>query len=274
MKAEETGLDIRLLGTGAAWPCPRVGCPCDQCKEAQKDSSHRRRRSVALIGGTILVDSGPDIHWQLLDLPPESISRLEAIVITHVHADHYLGLDDLSRALRDFHDKPLPVYCLADNWPYLERTFSFLFVGGSGARSWEIPRFQHRSLELDQPHEIGGMTLTPFDTHHTRQFTTCGIACTRDSSRIVYSPDAAKIESSAAQEADIFVIDATELDTSNVSHFSIADAARTARDHNARRTVLTHLGHYGVDSNVVRERAKACQVEVAHDGLHLQVAPR
>src|SRR5689334_21224960 len=89
-------ITLRFLGTAAAVPIPWAGCGCSQCAEAQRERQLRRTRSSILLespNGTLLIDAGPDVYRQLARLP--AIPRLDAVIITHAHSDHYLGLDDL-----------------------------------------------------------------------------------------------------------------------------------------------------------------------------------
>jgi phosphoribosyl 1,2-cyclic phosphate phosphodiesterase len=126
-------ITLRFLGTAAATPIPHAGCACAQCAEARAERPLRRARSALLLegpGSALLVDAGPDIYRQLTRLA--HLPRISAVIITHTHADHYLGLDDLgavahSNGWLNDADRPfnrlLPVYAPPDNWPRIEATF-------------------------------------------------------------------------------------------------------------------------------------------------------
>ena len=89
---------VDFLGTGAAWPIPRLGCSCPQC--SSDDPRDARLRSSILVERRVLVDAGPDAYAQLrrADVVPE------AVVLTHGHHDHVLGLHELAKLRR------LPLY--------------------------------------------------------------------------------------------------------------------------------------------------------------------
>jgi phosphoribosyl 1,2-cyclic phosphate phosphodiesterase len=87
-------LKALVLGSSAAWPIPRLGCDCEQCTSS--DPRDRRLRSSLLVDGRILVDAGPDAYQQLLGAGVVP----EAILLTHHHHDHMLGLHVLSKAGR------------------------------------------------------------------------------------------------------------------------------------------------------------------------------
>ncbi|MBI4614113.1 MAG: MBL fold metallo-hydrolase [Planctomycetes bacterium] len=273
--AGDNELVLHVLGTAAAWPFPRVGCACPMCAEALRDDRLRRARSALLVERRgseelVLVDAGNDIHWQLLQAGENVHRRLAALVLTHPHSDHYLGLDDLARALKDVREVLLPFYLQDDNLPVVERTFSYLLPSREGARPWEKPRFEPRAIRLEEPFDVAGIRFTPINTFHTDTFTTCAFRIEANGRAAVYAPDCARIESETAMDADLLVIDATELDDATESHLSIPTALETARRLRARRTILTHIGHHQI-SCADRDARLAGQATVATDGLVLEV---
>jgi phosphoribosyl 1,2-cyclic phosphate phosphodiesterase len=120
-------LNLTFLGTGAAWGVPEAGCPCLICQK-MRAQNEERLRSAYLIQGpeTILLDCGPDIRRQLNGL---AIDRLDAILISHEHADHYLGLDDIlafRRRLPKEAWRPIPTYATQAAWNVIKKTFGYL----------------------------------------------------------------------------------------------------------------------------------------------------
>src|SRR5438876_11941362 len=86
---------VILLGTGTSHGVPMIGCDCPVCTSS--DSRDKRTRSSALVqldGGSVLIDTTPELRIQCL---ANNISRVDAVVFTHNHADHVAGLDDLRR---------------------------------------------------------------------------------------------------------------------------------------------------------------------------------
>jgi phosphoribosyl 1,2-cyclic phosphate phosphodiesterase len=120
-------LNLVFLGTGAAWGVPETGCPCRIC-QTMRALNEERLRSAYLLKGeeTILIDCGPDIRRQLNGL---AIDKLDAILISHEHADHYLGLDDIlafRRRLPKEEWRPIPTYATKAAWTVINKTFGYL----------------------------------------------------------------------------------------------------------------------------------------------------
>lgn len=120
-------MDLVFLGTGAAWGVPELGCPCRICQRMRSRQEERTRSAYLLLGKeTILMDCGPDIRRQLSAWPVE---RLDAILISHEHADHFFGLDDLlafRRRLPREKWTPIPVYATKASWTVIRKTFGYL----------------------------------------------------------------------------------------------------------------------------------------------------
>src|SRR5690606_35505303 len=110
--------------TGTSFGVPQVGCTCAVCRSA--DSRDRRTRSAALIerdGATILIDTPPELRLQLL---AAGVSRIDAVLYTHEHADHVNGIDDL-RIFTARDGQPLPVYGPAETLERLRTSFNYIF---------------------------------------------------------------------------------------------------------------------------------------------------
>src|SRR3990167_505768 len=84
-------MKIKFLGTSAGWPLPRLGCKCEICSSA--DPKDKRTRTQILIDDTVLLDAGPDTYNHLI--PLDVAHQLKAVLISHAHPDHILGLWDL-----------------------------------------------------------------------------------------------------------------------------------------------------------------------------------
>src|SRR6478736_9166038 len=98
---------LTFLGTGTSFGVPQIGCSCAVCRSA--DPRDRRSRSAALVeagGAAILIDTPPELRLQLI---AADVSRVDAVLFTHEHADHVHGIDDV-RALSDRTDHPIDMY--------------------------------------------------------------------------------------------------------------------------------------------------------------------
>jgi phosphoribosyl 1,2-cyclic phosphate phosphodiesterase len=120
---------LTFLGTGTSMGVPTLGCSCAVCRSAVSptgDPHNRRTRPSVRIDfddHTVLIDTGPDFHAQAIR---SGLTRLDAVLYTHGHADHILGMDDL-RPLTFHLPHGLPLYADHDTALVLERVFSYTF---------------------------------------------------------------------------------------------------------------------------------------------------
>jgi phosphoribosyl 1,2-cyclic phosphate phosphodiesterase len=254
----EDVLRLRILGSSAAWPIPRWGCGCAMCERAREHPEEHRSRSVLLVNERILVDAGPDIYGQLAELRPHVLRGIETVIITHAHADHYLGLDDLSQLRRVSGRGSYPLYALPDNWPILKRTFGFLLDAQN-----EEPAFEPCEMSLGEALAFDSLRITPFNTYHTESFTTCGLWIEKGSKRAIYAPDYNR--SDFVPPAPLVILGGSSLQRKFAGHVGIPEAVETARSWRARRLIISHIGHLGLPLAALRE-------ELAAHGAHIEPA--
>jgi phosphoribosyl 1,2-cyclic phosphate phosphodiesterase len=148
---------LTFLGTGSAWRVPEIGCDCVICGEMRRRGESRSRTSLYLDAGErILIDCGPDIttQWAANDL-----AGVDAVLITHEHGDHYLGLDELEarrRSTAPARWHPIPVYATEAAWEVIEQRFAYL-LGKA---------LDRRVAQPGKP--LGGLKtrIVPFKTFH------------------------------------------------------------------------------------------------------------
>ncbi|MCB2225273.1 MAG: MBL fold metallo-hydrolase [Desulfarculaceae bacterium] len=120
-------MELIFLGTGGAWGLPEHQCPCATCRHLRAIGQSRTRTSLWLEGpARLLIDPGPDLRAQLVR---EDLPRPDAVLITHEHGDHYLGLDELlcyRRNLPPDDWSPIPVYASPTAWEQIEIRFGYL----------------------------------------------------------------------------------------------------------------------------------------------------
>lgn len=151
-------MDLIFLGTGAAWSLPELNCDCMICREMRRNGEKRQRTAFLLSGRTnILVDCGPDIASQL---SRHQIDRLDAVLITHEHGDHYMGLDELfsykrTRAKGEF--EPIRVYMTQKSWEVVRDRFAYLE---------EMGVIKVQEIEPGSAYAFGEFAFVPFKTNH------------------------------------------------------------------------------------------------------------
>jgi phosphoribosyl 1,2-cyclic phosphodiesterase len=121
---------VTFLGTGTSHGVPAIGCRCATC-QSQDPRDHRWRPSILVElpgGATLLVDTAPDLRAQALAF---GIPRIDAILYTHPHADHILGLDDIRR-FNEMQGGPVPCYGDRATLAEVRRTFACVQAGFAG----------------------------------------------------------------------------------------------------------------------------------------------
>jgi len=152
---------IRILGCGTSTGVPKIGNDWGKCDP--DEPRNRRMRSSILVesaGKVMLVDCGPDLRQQLLDA---EVGRIDGLIVTHDHADHCHGIDDL-RPLSQRLRAPVPLHARPDDVKRFQRRFEYAFVQAGfyppvaelvalgSDLAWGDARFRF----VDQPH--GGIT--------------------------------------------------------------------------------------------------------------------
>ncbi len=200
-------MEIVFLGTGSAWGLPEYSCTCAICRKMNQLGQYRSRTSLLVIGtDTILVDCGPDVRSQMVRW---SVKCPDAIVITHEHGDHYLGLDDLLAFRRSTpRDSwiPIPVYATEQTWQVIERRFGYL-VGSL---------LEKREARPGQTLEGLRVRVTPFKTYHgpivpgAVGYVFEEETPDRGKCRVVYTSDLIRVEQEILllQEPDVLIIQA------------------------------------------------------------------
>ena len=152
-------MDITFLGTGSAWGVPEINCNCAICKEMRAKQERRDRTSILLTEGdaNLLIDCGPDAKEQL---SRNQVKKIDAVLISHEHNDHYIGLDELfvyKRVLPKEDFSPIPVYLTLKTHEVVEARFAYLEKLG-------VIRFVE--IEPGQWFDQGPFRIFPFKTDH------------------------------------------------------------------------------------------------------------
>lgn len=263
---------LRILGCGSSGGVPRVG-PSGWGKCDPNEPRNRRRRCSILIerdgpGGTttVLVDAGPDLREQLLDA---SVEKIDALALTHAHADHIHGLDDV-RPLVIVHRRRMQTFMDAATSAKLRQGFGYLLETPPGSNY--PPLLIENRLTPGQAVEIAGLggalRLTPFRLRHG-EIDALGFRF----GAVAYTPDLIEIPPESLpflENLDLWIIDALR-HAPHPSHLTVAQALDWIARMKPRRAILTNL-HTDLDYRTLAAQLPP-GVEPAYDGMTLSFAP-
>jgi phosphoribosyl 1,2-cyclic phosphate phosphodiesterase len=245
-----------ITGCGTSHGNPPWGYPAWW----SEDPRDARRRSGAMLfgpaGEVVLIDTGPDLLHQLRDpyrrwngtsYPVDGVTRCDAVLLTHDHADHSHGINDLRHVNRLMRRDgggvahSLPIYGHVDHLTRLQSMFPYCFGRGEEFYSLASPALAARELIDAEQVVIAGLPVTPFAMSHGPAGRTTGFRI----GAMAYLTDLKELPPTAdrhLQGLDLLVLDMLR-DELHPTHLCWAEAQAIIARLQPRRTVLTHMGH-------------------------------
>ena len=237
-----------------------VGCTCKVCTSTDPRDK-RLRPSVLLRLGEkrVLIDTSPDFRYQALRF---DVDRIDAILYTHAHADHILGLDDV-RPFNFMQKGEIPIYASGDTWTAIERTFQYVFDTNPSQSS--RPRLSPHIFK-NEPICVADFVFTPIPASHGRgtvhgfRFGDCA-----------YLTDHSEIPPESLEKLanlDVLFLDALRHNP-HPTHSTVEESLRTVDRLKPKRAFFTHVSHDLLHATV--EARLPPNVHLAYDGLQIPI---
>ncbi len=257
-------MEVVFLGTGTSQGVPMIGCDCSVCRSA--DPRNRRNRTsihVMMNGAGIQVDAGPEFRLQCID---NAITKIDFFILTHGHADHIMGMDDLRRFCDHREGGALPVYSTPETLECVGRIYPYAILDRAATRGYPAFALHEMPAVMEGDFGVIRTTLLPHGNMNV-----LGLVFEERGSgkKLAYYTDCKSIspeQRDMARGADLIVLDGLR-QTPHPSHMTIEEATAVALDIGSPRSYLTHLTHTVDHAGV--EAALPPSVRLAYDGLRI-----
>ena len=252
-------MKVTVLGTGTSQGVPVIACNCQVCRSDDPRDNRLRCAILVEVGDTcLLVDAGPDFRQQMLRY---RVTNLDAVLLTHEHADHIFGLDDI-RSFNWVRKAPMDIYCeqrVAEN---LKTIFNYAFAEN---RYPGTPQMELMPIN-GEPFLLQGIEVIPIRLYHHKLpvygFRFGNFAYLTDFNRIETE------EMSKLMGVEVLIICALRKKP-HISHLNLSEALNLVEQIAPRMTYLTHMSHdMGLHADLAEELPEG--VAPAFDGLVIE----
>ncbi len=255
---------LTILGSGTSQGVPVIGCTCRVCRSS--DPRDKRLRTAALIswnGVNVAIDCGPDFRQQMLSA---KVSSLAAVLITHEHNDHIIGLDDV-RPFNFMAHQDMPVYAAPKVGVEIKKRFAYIFEANPYPGA---PRIVLKELSKHETLQFHNLSIQPVEVIHGR-LPVLGFRI----GSLAYITDAKVIpaeEQKKLYHLDTLVINALH-HSAHHSHLNLEEALELIQKLQPKKAYLTHLSHkMGLYDQIEAQLPPG--VHLSYDGLELDFEQR
>ncbi len=254
-------MKLKFLGTGTSQGVPVIGCRCSVCT-SENPKDQRFRASVMIttdVGNKILIDCGPDFRQQMLIHNEE---KVDALLITHEHNDHVIGLDDM-RPMIFRYGRDIPIYCNKRVGDEITARFPYAFAEDKypGAPSFELFEIENK------PFTIQNTDIIPIEVSHYKLkifgYKFKNLAYITDASNITTE------EKEKLKNLDCLILNCIRKTEPHPAHFILPDIIELYQELKPKKLYLTHISHH-FGTYDAEENQLPKDIHLAFDGLEIE----
>ena len=257
--------EMIIMGTGTSIGVPVVGCLCDVC--LSNNPRNRRTRTGVLLRapeGELIIDAGPELRLQLIR---ERATLIRAALMTHGHADHIMGIDDL-RIFGFQLNSAVPLYCEEFVEQQIRQTFSYAFTDpASHAHQYAAPRLRFERINAGDKFEVLGLSVEAIRLKHG-ELPVLGFRM----GNVAFCTDVSTIPASSKerlQGLDVLILDTLRRDP-HPTHLHLDAAIRIINQLRPKMAYLTHMSHELDYDELIHELP--AHIRPAYDGLRIPIS--